>query len=220
MYRCSVAGCDRPASSQFSRHCNQHRSKVRRHGDPQQRGVTKADLQPYVAMVRRRMHANPNSPAWELMQRRWAALVTDARTRIAADQAGAARYWPNVKAAEEIVRLAEEVEPREVVETVAAMTIMLTLDPHWFRSDDAYDAQLVRRVRGLTPSAAPTYRDRAGKARRAYPALSPRVVKVMAEWLRITLGVLGQRLAVLELQEREAEAEEGAILSDALLALR
>jgi hypothetical protein len=50
--------------------------------------------------------------------------------------------------------------------------------------------------------------------------LSPRVVKVMAEWLRITLGVLGQRLAVLELQEREAEAEEGAILSDALLALR
>jgi len=185
-----------------------------------QRGVTKATLKPYRTMVLERMARNADSRAWELMDKRWQALVSDAQARVAAYEAGAARPRQNITAAREIIRLADEVEPREVVVTVAAMVLMQAEAPHWFTSDRAFDAQLVRRVRGLTPSNAPAYRDpKSGKVRRAYRELSPRATLVMAEWLRITLGVLGQRVAMLQRLEREAEAKDEAALADALMSL-
>jgi len=221
MLVCQVPGCGRPASSQFSRHCNHHRTRLRRNGDPAQRGVTKAALKPYRAMVLERMAKNADSRAWDLMDRRWDALVRDARGRIAAYESGTASPRQNIAAAEEIVRLAAEVESREVVVTVAAMVMMQALAPHSFASDRAFDVQLVRRVRGLTASNAPAYRDpKTGRARRAYRELSPRAAAVMADWLRLTLGVLGHRLVRLEEEERRAGAEDKAELSDALMALR
>jgi hypothetical protein len=172
-------------------------------------------------MVLERMAKNADSRAWDLMDRRWQALVSDARARVAAYEGGMASPRQNITAAREIIRLAEEVEPREVVVTVAALVLMQAEAPHWFASDRAFDIQLVRRVRGLTPSNAPAYRDpKTGKARRAYSELSPRAAGVMADWLRVTLGVLGQRVAMLLRLEREAEAKEDAELEDALMALR
>jgi|WetSurMetagenome_2_1015567.scaffolds.fasta_scaffold384564_1 hypothetical protein len=218
---CFVPGCDRPASSQFSRHCNHHRSRLRRNGDPTQRGVTKAALKPYRTMVLDRMAKNADSRAWDLMDKRWQALVSDARARVAAYEGGTASPRQNITAAKEIIRLANEVEPREVVVTVAAMVLMQAEAPYWFSSDRAFDVQLVRRVRGLTMSDAPAHRDpKSGKVRRAYRELSPRAALVMAEWLRITLGILGQRVAMLERLERESEAKDEAALADALMTLR
>ena len=117
--------------------------------------------------------------------------------------------------------MAAEVPSREVVVTVAAMFMMQALEPYSFASERAFDVQLVRRVRGLTASNAPTYRDlRSGRARRAYRELSPRAATVMAEWLRLTLGVLGTRLVRIEEEERRANQEDRAELSDALMALK
>jgi hypothetical protein len=194
---------------------------MRRNGDPSQRGVTKAALKPYRTMVLDRMARNADSRAWDLMDRRWQALVSDARARVAVYEAGTASPRQNIAAAREIIRLADEVEPREIVVTVAAMIVMQSFAPGGFASDGAFDAQLVRRVRGLTPSNAPSYRDpKTGKVRRAYVELSPRAVVVMAEWLRVTLGILGQRIAMLVRQESEAEAQENAALENALMSLR
>ena len=155
------------------------------------------------------------------MDKRWLALANDARGRVHAYESGTASARANVTAAREIVRLADEVEPRLVVVTVAAMVLMQAEAPAWFMSSKAFDVQLVRRVRGLAPSNAPAYRDaKTGKSRRIYRELSPRAAVVMADWLRTTLGILGQRLAMMEREEREAEAKENAELGDALMALR
>jgi hypothetical protein len=100
------------------------------------------------------------------------------------------------------------------------MFLMQAQARHSFASERAFDVQLVRRVRGLTASNAPAYRDaRTGRARRAYRELSPRAAAVMAEWLRMTLGVLGTRLVKLEEDERRAGEEDRAELSDALMRL-
>jgi hypothetical protein len=193
---------------------------MRRNGDPAQRGVTKAAMKPYREMVLNRMAMNADSRAWDLMDRRWQALVGDARARVAAYEGGTASPRQNIAAAREVIRLADAAEPREVVTTVAAMVLFQTFSPGSFASDTAFDHQLVRRVRGLVPSDAPAFRDRTGKARRAYTELSPRAALVLALWLRTTLGILGQRIAMLLRQEQEAEANEAAALQDALMGLK
>jgi hypothetical protein len=54
------------------------------------------------------------------------------------------------KAAEEVLKVAEEATPRDVIETVLAMSMMEELDRRRFRSDPGFRFQLVRRgVRAL-----------------------------------------------------------------------
>jgi hypothetical protein len=221
MKTCQFTGCGRPASSQYSRFCNHHRSRNRRNGDPAQRGITKADLKPYEDMVRRRIARNPTNPTWEKMDARWGVLVHDCQNRLNSFNAGMAMAQQFVQAATEIVRLAEDVSPCDVVVTASAMFLMQTMAGHMFRSQAAFDIQLARRVRGLTASNATAYRDpKTGKARRIYRELSPRAAATMSEWLRMTFGVLGARLAHLEEQDQRQADAERLELSDALMELK
>jgi hypothetical protein len=172
-------------------------------------------------MVEDRIAKNASSGAWNLMDQRWDALVRDATSRIASYQSGHAAVRYNIKAAEEIVRLADGVPSRDIVVTVAAMFLMHAQSPGMFRNDQAFDVQLVRRVRGLMAADAPTYQDpRSGKLRRVYSELTPKAAIVMADWLRITLGVLGIRLARLEEEERRQQDAAEADLGGALMGLK
>ena len=220
MRSCSAPGCARPVSG-YSQHCPLHKAQVRRHGAIGQLGVTKADLKPYIAMVRTRIAANPESPAWTKMDSRWHALVRHAEEFMAPWRAGRAAHMPTIRAADEIIRLSGVVEPRQVVVTAAAMFLMDQMEPSRFRGDQAFRTQLVRRVRGLTSANATDYRDKTtGKSRRTYNELGPKSAEVMALWLTETLGILGAHLARLERQEKADKAKEQQELHDELLALK
>jgi hypothetical protein len=92
-------------------------------------------------------------------------------------------------AAREVVKLAEHVEPREVVETVLAMFLLEQDQPRRFRSDPAFRTQLVRRTRGLSEVNAGTWYDAAtGKTKRAYKELAPRANAVLGQWLAELFG--------------------------------
>lgn len=220
MHQCRIAGCAQPASSAYSKFCNSHRSRVRRQGDPLQRGIRKADLRPYDRLVRERIAANTESPVWGKFEVRWAALVRDAKSRVAAYEGGAARPRQTIQAAREVIRIADAAQPREVVIAVAAMTLMHSLAPIYFASDNGFDAQLVKRVRGLTRNNSTAYRDGTGRVRRVYHELPPRAAAVLAGWLRQTLGILGMHLARLEREEAQSKRKEDQELSDALIALK
>jgi hypothetical protein len=220
MRTCETPGCGLRTAG-YSRFCGRHKATLRRHGAPDQRGVTKAELKPYVAMVRDRIARNPNSTAWAKMDARWATLVRHAEGILAGYQGGRASYIYTIRAAEEVIRLGKLVEPREVVVTAAAMFVMERMDPRRFRGDEAFRAQLVRRVRGLCEANATDYRDWAtGKSRRTYHELGPRAALVMGQWLAETLGILGLRIASLEEQEREARMREQRDLHDELMDLK
>jgi hypothetical protein len=220
MRQCVAPGCGQPCSG-YSRYCDRHKANLRRHGAIDQRGVTKADLAPYADMIRRRILANPESPAWDRMEARWAALVRHCRDAIASYEGGFATAAPKLRAAEEIVRLDGLVPARDLVVTAAAMVVMDRLDPHRFRGDRAFRTQLVRRVRGLTEVNATTYRDgTTGKGRRTYSELAPRSAEVMGAWLLETLGVLGVHIARLEQEAAEAKSRQDQELYDALVALK
>ena len=220
MRSCSAPGCGRPVSG-YSQHCPIHKAQVRRHGAVGQLGVTKADLKPYLARVRARIAANPESTAWAKMDARWHALVRHTDEIMEPWRAGRACHVPTIKAAEEIIRLAGLVEAREVVATATAMFLMDQMDPGRFRGDQAFRTQLVRRVRGLSPANATDYRDpTTGKSRRTYSELGPKSAEVMALWLTETFGILGAHLARLERQEKADKAMEQQELHDELLALK
>ena len=83
MRHCRVPGCAASAT-RWGTLCSTHKSRQRRHGHPMQRGVTKAELAPYLAIVRQRKTRNPDSRLWANIEARWRALVDHCRGVLAA----------------------------------------------------------------------------------------------------------------------------------------
>jgi hypothetical protein len=163
------------------------------------------------------MDKNPESPAWGHLDDRWRTLVGHAQGILAGYRQGRAGPRHERIAAQEVVKLADAVEPRQVVETALAMFLMQELDPRRFRSDQAFRTQLVRRIRGLTDLNAGEYYDHtSGKTKRAYRDLPPRATAVLGLWLAEAFGAAGLHLARLELAEQEKTSKERQELHKAL----
>src|SRR5215212_5867503 len=203
---CRVPGCGAETASRFSLYCRNHKARIRRHGAVNQTGITSADLKPYLVRVRRRIKKNAASPAWGQLDGRWLTVVDHARDVVSAANAGRAGPGYERTAAYEVLKLAEAVKPREVVETALAMFMMQELEPQRFRSDAGFRFQLVRRVRALGDvNVGEYFDDETGRMKRVYRELSPRALVVMGEWLAAALGAAGVHLGRLELADQEKQ---------------
>jgi hypothetical protein len=183
--------------------------------------ISKADLKGYLKLVRQRIAKNPESPAWDQLEARWTAVVGHAKGVVASFQSGkpGARYVR--KAAEEALKVAEGVTPREVIETVLAVFVMQELDPRRFRSDPGFRFQLVRRVRALADmNAGQRWDHKAEKVRRVYRELTPRAVATIGQWLADALGGAGVQLGRLEVRDIEKAQQEKQALWGALEELK
>lgn len=217
--RCNVAGCYRPASG-YSRHCNTHKSRARRHGAADQEAVTKATLKPFLKQVTLRRERTAEAPAWAKMDGQWATLAGRCQGALKVF-ATRAHHRPTRIACQEVVKLARTVESREVVDTVLAMFLMQDQQPHRFRSDRAFIAQLVRRVRGLTDVNCGVWTNPStGRPKRAYLDLPPSVVELMGRLLVENLGPAGVYIAKLERQDEEEQRKRSLDLAQALEELR
>jgi hypothetical protein len=217
---CRAPGCSRPAASSFAVYCAAHRTANRRHGDPNQKAVTKAQLKPYLKIVKARIGRNPEHVAWVALDNRWRALVDHAEAVVARAMSGAAGVGWHRLAAQEVIKLSKAVKPREVVEVVAAMVAMWDLEPRVFRSDDAFWMQLARRVRGLSDMHIGERWDfKRNRVRRCYRELTPKAAVQMGRWLAEMLGAGGQAIARLERAAREKKAKETRELYEALRTL-
>jgi hypothetical protein len=218
MYRtCRAPGCREQAASRFAAACHAHRTAYRRHGAPDQKAITKAQLSPYLKLVKARVAKNPESIAWVTLDERWRALVDHARGILADYASGRAGSRFERAAAHVVAKLAEDVKPRDVVEVTAAMVVMQELDPRVFRSDRAFWFQLARRVRALTDRHIGERWDNVrSRVRRCYRELTPRAALILGRWLAETLGIGGVHIARLHLAERQRQAEQRQKLHDAL----
>jgi hypothetical protein len=214
---CRAPGCRERAASRFAAYCPAHRTALRRHGAPDQKAITNVHLKPYLKLVKARISKNPEHVAWVLLDERWRALVDHAHGIIADYARGRAGSRFERAAANEVVKLAGDVEPRAVVVVTAAMVVMQELDPRQFRSDRAFWVQLARRVRALTDRHIGERWDNArGRVRRCYRELTPRAALILGRWLAETLGIGGMQIARLHLAERQKQAQEREQLHDAL----
>ena len=217
---CRITGC-RGRASRFGRLCNAHKSRDRRHGDAGQHGVTAVHLKPYLKVARSRIKKNAQSRLWGQLEARWDALVGYCRDQLAEHRTGRPFIVHGHQAAAAVVKIAEDVKPRDVIETVIALYVMQDQEPRRFRSDRAFRAQLVRRVRALTDRNVGRYWDPdRGRTKRVYRDLPPRAVVVMGKWIAETLGVVGLKVAELERQDAEAKSAERKALGVALAELK
>jgi hypothetical protein len=220
MRACGVNGCQQRTSA-FGRYCNGHKTRARRHGHPAQLAVTKPQLGPYLKAGRRRIKKNADSPLWSALEGRWEALVTYCKGEVAEHRTGRPFIRHVRQAAIAVVKIAEDVKARDVIETVIALYLMQDQEPRRFRSDRAFQAQLVRRVRALTERNIGVYWSAAdGRNKRVYRDLPPKVAAVMGQWLAEAFGSAGLKVALLERNEAEATTAERRAVLDALAKLK
>lgn len=218
--QCRVPGCS-AQTTRYGAYCSTHKSRARRHGAPDQRAISKAELKPYLRAVRARIERNRESPVWAGCEANWRATVENARGILAAFQRGQPGFRFERLAAVEVVKLAEHVEAREVMETVFALYLLLDSDPRRFTSDGAFRVQLVRRVRGLANVNAGEWRDGAtGRVKRAYHETPPKAAQCLAGWIIRALAGVGLGLAKLERQQREEKQRRADEMGRAMMELR
>lgn len=214
--QCAVPRCG-AATAGHSTLCERHKRTQRRHGHPEQVGITVHDIKPYRKRVAARQAKNPSNPAWALLAQRWQALVDNSADTVATYLRGMAMVAYVVKAAEQVQRVATATPPEVVVETALAMYLMREERPGRFQSDKAFSFELARRVRGLTESNAGTYWDaQTGKMKRVYKDLTPKAMEVLAGQLVAAFGGAGLFIAGLERVEQEKARADHQNLSKAL----
>ncbi|ACA20669.1 hypothetical protein M446_6406 [Methylobacterium sp. 4-46] len=216
---CRAPGCG-ARTTRYGVYCTTHKSRYRRHGHPEQRAITKADLNPYLKRVRKRIKKNSDNPLWAHCEDLWNELVSHAKGIVTTYRGGQPTYRHERIAADEVVKLFAHVESREVIETVFAMFLLEDHQPRRFRSDGAFRFQLVRRLRGLTETNAGTWVDPStGRTKRAYHELSPRAAEVFARWVMKALGGVGAYLAKLERDEEDERQRRVNDMHEAMSAL-
>ena len=217
---CTVMRCTKPATG-YSTHCDLHKRTLRRHGHPEQQGVTVVELKPYRDRIAARRAKNPSNPTWALLAARWEALTAHAAARLDASAMGVPGSSYERQAAEQLMTLRDSVPPNDVVDAALAMFALLEHRPARFKSDKAFDIQLARRARGLTDVNASSHWDaKEERMKRTYRDVPPRVMECMAESLKLAFGVAGMRLAELDKKDAEGVQAERQQLHDALAELQ
>lgn len=219
MRTCRLPGCGRRTTT-YGVYCTSCNATNRRHGDPQQRGITKADLKYYLEITRARIEKNGDNPAWKQLEGNWNAAVRDAQAYIRSYQSGRPVHSVYRRACEDLVRVAEDVEPMKVIETAIAMFVMYDQEPRKFRSDEAFWFQLARRVRGLTErNIGASWNHETQKMKLYYRDVPPNVTRCFAEMVKESVGIGGIYVAKLEGQEAEAKQKKKNDLHESLRAL-
>jgi hypothetical protein len=171
-------------------------------------------------MVDARIQKNPGAQAWEKADLRWQALVAHARS-VADGFRSRPGLSHQLSAAKEVENLAADVQPRDVVVTVAAMFLLLEHEPKAFKSDQSFRVQLSRRVRALSSRNVGTWSGSPGaKPKRTLMDPSPKTAQTLGLWLSEFLGPLGLHLARLERRELAEQEKQRDEFRQALMELK
>jgi hypothetical protein len=218
---CRIPNCGH-LSHGYSPLCTGHKKANIRNGHPLQVPIERRQLRPYVEKVEARRARNPDSEAWAILQRRWQGLVDQAR-RILRDYYEVGRALPrrDIQAAQQVDRIAKEVDSDKVVNTALALGLMWRQEPRAFRSDKAFDFQLVRAIRRLAPTNVGTWwNPKTKKSQGYYKDLSLRTNEDLAAWLKAVFLDAMARIAALEEREGDQEAIQKQRLADAFEAMQ
>ncbi len=217
---CSAPQCPDTAAG-FGALCNRHKAIRRRHGHPEQSGITVQELAPYRKRVKQRMEKNQGHQAWSILAQRWEMVIDAAKAQEAEAQRGRPFVSYEREACQELVKLAREVPVETLTETVLALFLMQEEQPRRFKSDAAFDAQVARRARALTDTNAGSYwDDKAKRTKRVYRDVAPRTLAVIAQHIKAAFGVAGLYVARLEQRENEQAKNQQAALNEALESLK
>jgi hypothetical protein len=180
---CRAPGCSARVAG-YSGFCSNHAKRKRRHGHCDQQGVTAARLKPHLDLVRSYIVRRGGEALQGKLEAVLNAALADAKGTVAEALSGRPFHRYEAEAAVEFVRVVESSSARAIIETVAAMTILIHREPGAFKSDDAARVQTSRRFRCLSP-----------ETKRRYLGRSDCRTKTVSRDLRLAVSTaLGRRL--------------------------
>ena len=218
--QCRVPDCQSAAHG-YSSFCQSHKQALRRHGAPTQEGVTVHELRPYLTLVDARKAKNLENETWVILVARWQAVQDHARATLQRFSEGHPGHRADLLAAHHILNVGHSVEAWAVIKTALAMFIMQDQRPTRFKTDAAFDFQLVRRVRGLAESSVGSYWDqKEQRSKKVYRDIPPRVMQAMAQPLKVAFGAPGMALAAKEREDMQKANNERNRLANVLEGLQ
>lgn len=213
--RCRVNGCANARAGR-SPLCSKHRSRKRRHGHEQQPTISKGILKPFIDKVRARIAKQPDASLWSICDQRWDILTAEWRSQPPQTIHRAVRAG-----AKELVRLADTVSGRDVAVTVIAIYLLQAHDPHMFRGEAGFRAQLVRRVRGLSSGSFAEWNGAGdGRKHRAMKELEPKTVEYLSGLLVELFGPAGLKIAQLERKDQDEEKKATFAFHEAMAEIK
>lgn len=157
------------------------------------------------------MAKNPDARGWAALDQRWDALLQHAAEVVERARSGKPGQRNERRAAEEVLKIAQEAEGRAVWVRVAALYSLQEEFPQRFRSDRAFLFEMVRTVRRLSAVSVSQYYNAAtGRTKLVYRDPPPQAIEFMAAWLREAFGFAGLHLAREWREARERGAQEKA----------
>ena len=203
---CIVNGCTAQHHGR-SPYCANHRQRWRRHGDVQQKTILAADLKVYRHTVSGILNRDKNGKVMAVMTKNWEKVIAYARDEVEQYRKGRPSQRQERKAYEELVKLADSVTVRDLLEVGLAMFLMREWDGRKFASDRGFTFQLTRRVRSLTDLNVGTYYNHiTGKVHRTYRDLPPKVTSRLAD---VLVGYLSRAAAhVISIAKKDWEEQQ------------
>lgn len=145
---CRVDGCLKTATK-FSQLCERHRNVARVHGDPLQRGITKADLKPYLKVIRDYLHKRSGPRTEAIIAKDWGRVLSSSRAYLERAKRGEPHNVHLRNAALVVVDVDGEQQPTEIAVTLMALGYFYNDQPRRWASDQGFQFQAVRMFRKL-----------------------------------------------------------------------
>lgn len=203
MRPCKVAGCGFFAKG-YSTYCETHKRNKTRHGHPLQRGITKADLKPYVKEVRRFLASNHPDKAKAVLEGVWGRPVKEAQQFVDMANKGRPIIGYEMEARQSILSLSREQHAETIGVTLIAMGLWYEEDPRFWKYDEGFRYQTVRMLLRLNPREA-SYQWRNGKMERSsYRQIPPKTIEYLWQIIHST-GLIGYGV---EMAKRKEKAKE------------
>lgn len=204
MRPCKVAGCGFFAKG-YSTYCENHKRNKTRHGHPLQRGITKADLKPYVKEVRRFLASNHPDKAKAVLEGIWKRTVKASQWFVDMANKGRPFTGYEMEAHQAILSLSREQHAETIGVTLIAMGLWLEDDPRFWKYDEGFRYQTVRMLLRLNPCEASWQHLPNGKTiRSSYRQIPPKTIEHLWHIIHST-GLVAHGM---EMARRKEKAKE------------
>lgn len=210
---CRVSGCYRP-STKFSHLCEYHRNVDRVHGDPCQKGITKAELRPYLNTVREYVARRSGPRVGVVISRDWERVVHDAVQVLDDADRGRPQGSHARKAAQVVVAVSREHHAMDVALLGMALGYFYADRPGRWASDRGFQYQAVRMLRRLARGETDyTWRQDGGMVRSSARRCPPLVTRAI--WVRFeATNFIGYGIQIRREVEKQRELHRKDRIAD------
>ncbi|GEC31466.1 hypothetical protein N181_01015 [Sinorhizobium fredii USDA 205] len=210
---CRVDGCFRPATK-FSHLCERHRNVARVHGDPLQRGITKADLKPYLKAIRDYLHKRSGPRAEAIISRDWERVLSSSQAFLERAERGEPHNLHSRNAALVVIDVDGEQHPTDIAVTLMALGYFYADQPSRWASDQGFQFQAVRMFRKLAKHQTDYSWTRTGQMIRSSAKRCPQGT-TKALWQSITAtGFIGYGIQIQKQIEKERRMRQKDRIAD------